>query len=193
MAYDLQLTKFGNPILRTPAKRLTPEQVKSEDVQRLIKNMHAHMDSHPAYGVGIAAQQLNVPLAIFIVSIKPTDYRPNVETIKMTIINPEIVQYYGRKSGMWEGCLSLGFNSSDPEQDFPYAQTRRYKKIRLHYLDLAGEQQEADFDGLLAHVIQHETDHLNGILFVDRVKDTSTYMMKSEYIKRHSPKSQPQD
>lgn len=185
MPYSLTLTKFGNPILRKSAKKVRAAKVQSTDIQQLIKDMHAYMDDHPAYGVAIAAPQLNVPLAVVAISVKPTDYRPNVEQIKMTFINPEIVRQYGREYGMWEGCMSFGFGDSKTAQDFPYAQARRYKKVRLRYLDEFGVQQESDFDGLLAHIIQHEVDHLNGILFVDRVKDSNTYMMKSEYIKRY--------
>lgn len=186
--YKLEKTFFGNPILREPARHLTVEEIKSAEIQQLLKDMFEYMDAHPAFGVGIAAPQLNVPLAISVITIKPTDYRPDTDEVRMAIINPEIVQCYGRTTAMWEGCLSLGFKEGDEEQDFPYAQARRYKKIRLRYIDEAGQQQERDFDGLLAHVIQHETDHLNGILFVDRVKNTRSYMMKSEYVARHRKK-----
>lgn len=185
--YTLRKTQFGNPILRSPARRLRADEVRTDATQQLIRDMYAFLESHPKYGVGIAAQQLNVPVAISVISIKPTDYRPNVGPAQLTIINPEITRYYGRKVGMWEGCISFGTST----RNFPYAQTRRHKKIRLRYLDERGEQCEQDFDGILAHVIQHETDHLNGILFVDRVKDTRTYMMKSEYVAWHQTTAHP--
>lgn len=181
--YTLRRTQFGNPILRQPAKRLTAQEVQSAEVQQLIADMYAWMDDHPKYGVGIAAPQLNVPLAMSVIAIKPTKYRPDVQPVRMVIINPEVVAYYGRRTAMWEGCLSFGFTTR--ATDFPYAQAMRYKRIRLRYMDAAGEWHQDEFDGLLAHVIQHETDHLNGILFVDRVKDTHSYMMKSEYLKHH--------
>lgn len=184
--YELKLTLFGDPILRKEASRLSVEDVQSEEVQRLIADMREYMEGHPKTGVGIAAPQLNVSLAVIVVDIKPTDYRPNVERIQMTVINPEIVEYYGRATAMWEGCLSFGAGGA--VEDFPYAQTRRYKKIRLRYMDESGVEHEKDFDSILAHVLQHETDHLNGTLFVDRVKDTKTYMMKSEYIERYLKK-----
>lgn len=178
---QLKRTLFGDPILRTPARRLSAEEIQSEQIQKLIAAMYEYLDSRPKFGVGIAAPQLDQAVAISVISLKPTPYRPDVKRKKLTIINPEIVKTYGRRAGMWEGCISFHAGSSD----FPYAQTRRYKKVRLRYLDEQGNEQEADFDGLLGHVVQHETDHLNGILFVDRVRDTSTYMMKSEYIKHY--------
>lgn len=181
--HRLRLTKFGNPILRDTARRLTAEEVRSPEIQTLLDDMRAYLDGHPETGVGIAAPQLNVPLAISYISIRPTDYRPNVETIALELINPKIVTYYGESSEMWEGCLSFGAGGG--AEDFPYARAERYAKIRLRFMDRKGVVHEDDFEGIVAHVMQHETDHLNGILFVDRVKDPHTYMMKSEYLKHH--------
>lgn len=132
-----------------------------------------------AYGVGLAAPQVGQGVAISVVGIKPTPTRPNNPVISMTIINPKIVRMYGRREPMWEGCVSFG-----DARNFPYAQVPRYKKLRLKYMDEKGDAQERDFEGLLAHVLQHEVDHLQGILFVDRVEDTSSYMTTAEYKKR---------
>lgn len=181
----LKRRMFGDPILRTPARRLSPEEILGDDIQQLVTDMHDFMKSRPKYGVGIAAPQLGVPLAISLITIQPLPHRPDVEElIDMTIINPEIVAYYGRRSGMWEGCISFGTSANN----FPYAQTYRYRKVRLRYYDAHAQLHEEDFTDLLAHVIQHETDHLNGILFVDRVKDSTTLMMKSEFVKYHLKK-----
>lgn len=178
---QLRLTHFGNPILRSSAQTLTPVQIRSEEIQTLIKDMYEYLDARPHFGVGIAAPQLGAPLAISVISIKPTPYRPVADHVRKTIINPEVIETYGKSQGMWEGCISFGTSTTN----FPYAQTRRYRKIRLRYHDEHGTKHEEDFEGLLAHVMQHETDHLHGILFVDRVTDTSTYMMKTEYVKRY--------
>lgn len=175
----LTITKFGNPILRRTARRLSTEEIQSERVQQLIADIRHHLTSDPKYGVGLAAPQVGVDMALSVIEIKPTPYRPESIRASLVIINPEIVETYGRRSQMWEGCMSYGTSTVD----FPYAKALRYKKIRLRYKDEQGKQQEQDFDGLLAHVIQHETDHLNGVLFVDRVKDTTTYCMKSEFMK----------
>jgi peptide deformylase len=101
----------------------------------------------------------------------------------MVIINPEIVRTYGRRSQMWEGCISFQGGS----RDFPYAKALRYRKVRVRYVDEEGKGHEKDFAGLLSHVLQHEIDHLNGVLFVERVKDPKTYMMISEYKKHVLP------
>jgi peptide deformylase len=93
---------------------------------------------------------------------------------KLTIINPEIVQRYGHKVEQWEGCIS----GSEL-----YAKVPRYLKVRLRWYDEAAQVHEEDFDGFMAQVIQHEVDHLHGILFVDKVRDTKSYMTFGEYKK----------
>lgn len=177
----LKRALFGNPLLRKHAKLLTTDEILSDEVQKLIADMYEYLDSSPKFGVGIAAPQLGQDFAISVISIKSMPHHPDVRRQKLTIINPEIIKYHGRKASMWEGCISFGGSTND----FPYAQTMRYKKVTLRYIDELGITHERDFTGMLAHVVQHETDHLHGILFVDRVKDTHSYCMKSEYIKNY--------
>jgi peptide deformylase len=176
---ELQVTKFGDPVLRTPTRRLKRSEVLSADIQTLIWEMRQWLQSRPKFGVGLAAPQVGQGLAISVIDIKPTPYRPVADVASMVIINPEVTAVYGRRSSMWEGCISFGGDFDD----FPYAKTLRYKKIRLKYMDEGGRQHEEDFEGLLAHVMQHETDHLNGVLFVDRVRDSKTWRMKSEHMR----------
>lgn len=175
----LRRTQFGNPILRTPARRLEKSEITSVKTQELIRNMLATLE-HKKYGVGLAAPQVGIGVALAVLSIKPTPTRPQIKSEQLVIINPEIVKTYGRRTGMWEGCISFG-----DVRNFPYAKALRYRKIRLRYHDGQGRQHERDFDGLLAHVLQHEVDHLNGILFVDRVRDPKTFMNVSEFKKRY--------
>lgn len=174
----LKATRFGNPILRSKAKRLTLEQIKSEHVQELIEDMRYTL-LKKKYGVGIAAPQVGESVALSVIGIKPTPNRPGLEPFEAVIINPEIVEVYGNRKRMWEGCISCGTGSNTL-----FAQVPRYKKIKLQWLDEEGVRREEILDDFVAHVAQHETDHLNGILFVDRVKDTSTFMMADEYRKR---------
>jgi peptide deformylase len=169
----LRKTEFGNPILRSVARRLNSDEIVSVDIQQLIQNMYYTLE-HKKYGVGIAAPQVGLSVAISVIDTKPTPTRPELARQRLTIINPEIVEVYGLKVKQWEGCIS----GSDL-----YAQVPRYKKIRLKWLDEKAETYEQDFDGFLAHVIQHETEHLNGILFIDKVKDTKSYMTFGEYKK----------
>lgn len=177
----LRRTLFGNPILRQKARTLTPDEIRSEEVQELITAMRETLKTRK-FGVGLAAPQVGKDLALSVIGIKPTPNRPHEKNIDMVIINPEIVRTYGSRTGLWEGCISLG---SGP--DSPYAKAMRFKKVRVRYTDEKGKPHEADYQGLLAHVLQHEIDHLHGILFVDRVRDTTTYVTQSEYRKRYLP------
>jgi peptide deformylase len=178
----LKPTLFGNPILREPARRLSVAEIKSPEIQELVANMQ-HTLVTKKYGVGLAAPQVGQGVALTIIWVKPLPHRPDVEEQKLVVFNPEIVKTYGRRSQMWEGCISFQGSNTN----FPYAKALRWRKVRVRYLDEAGKRHEKDFEGLLAHVLQHETDHLNGILFVERVKDPKTFMMVSEYKKRILP------
>ena len=173
MAKRLTKAEFGNPLLRETAKVLSKAEILSAEVQKLIADMYDALENRK-YGVGIAAPQLGHSLAINVIDTKPTATRPDLQRQKLTIINPVITKTYGRRKPMWEGCLS------GPDL---YAQVPRYTKVRLQWHDESAVQHEQDFDGFIAHVIQHEVDHLNGILFVDKVKDTKSYMTTKEYKK----------
>jgi peptide deformylase len=174
----LPRTKFGNPILRAKARHLSREEILSDDIQTLIADMR-YTVAKKQYGVGLAAPQVGKSVALSVIAIKTTPTRPDRTPFDMTIINPEIVETYGNRTGMWEGCISCGQGI-----DLLYAKALRYKKIKLRWLDEHAVQHEEILEDFTAHVAQHETDHLNGILFVDRVRDTKTYMMADEYRKR---------
>ena len=129
-------------------------------------------------GVGLAAPQVGESITLAIVSIRPLKHRKDVKEFDLTIINPEIVEAFGRKGQQWEGCISAG-----PTKSGLFAEVPRYKKIKLKYTDENGILKNKVFEGLLAHIIQHEVDHLNGVLFVDRVKDKKTFVTYREYLK----------
>ncbi len=174
----LRRTVFGNPILRHPAKKLSRQEILSSEIQQLIADMR-YTVAKKKYGVGLAAPQVGVSVALSVIAIKPTPTRPHLEPFESVIINPEIIEYHGRRQGMWEGCISCGTGN-----DTLYAKALRYKTITLRWLNERGEQHEQMLSGFPAHVAQHEVDHLNGILFVDRVRDAATFMMAAEYRKR---------
>jgi peptide deformylase len=175
----LRRTQFGNPVLRTKTRELNKNEILSDAIQQLIANMRYTLENKK-YGVGLAATQVGQSVAVTVLGIKPTPTRPKLPHIDMVIINPQIVKTYGSKEAMWEGCVSFG-----DTRNFPYAQVPRYKKIRLKWLDEQAAGHEEDFEGIVAHVLQHETDHLNGMLFVDRVEDTKSYITVAEYKKRY--------
>lgn len=177
MAKVLNRTLFGNPILRHPAARLTKDEILSAATQDLITDIRQTL-TEKKYGIGLAAAQVGQGIALSVIHIRPTKLRPNLPKEKwadLVIINPKIVKTYGNKKQLHEGCVSL---------PGVYAKVPRHKKIQLSYFDEAAQRRVKDFEGLLAHVIQHEVDHLEGILYVDRVVDTKTYMSEAEYRKR---------
>ena len=181
----LRRTNFGNPVLRQVARRLTADEIVSDEIQTLVADMFYTVE-RKQYGIGLAAPQVGRSVALSVIAIKPTPSRPHLADEQLVIINPELIKTYGRRQAMWEGCISFGSG-----KDFPYAQAMRYTKLRVCYLDQWAKPHERDVDGMLAHVMQHEIDHLNGVLFVDHVKDSKTYVMMSEFKKRYVHARQP--
>lgn len=173
----MKITEFGNPILRQKAHPLSASEIKSPKTQKLIEDMREFLTSKKL-GVGLAAPQIGESIALAIVSIRPLKHRKDVKEFDLVIINPEILEVFGRKIQQWEGCISAG-----PAKSGLFARVPRYKKIRLKYYDEKGASKNKIFEGLPAHIIQHEVDHLNGVLFVDRVKDKKTFVTYKEYLK----------
>ncbi len=173
----LKLIRFGNPILRQTARRLSETEIKSSEIQRLIKDIRK-LNEVKKYGVGLAAPQVGHSIALSIIMIQQTADHPHVVPFSQVIINPEY-EGLGRRRGKWEGCLSTGRG-----KDILFGKALRYAKIRARWYDEAAELHNEILTGITAHVFQHETDHLNGVLFVDRVRDSRSYMMADEYRKR---------
>ena len=173
----MKISYFGNPVLGRVAKNLTTADITSHKYKVLIKNILELINTKDL-GIGLAAPQIGESVKIAVISIKPTKVRPNVDKVQMVIINPEY-EGVGRRVSMWEGCLSSG-----TKRNVLFAKAMRYKTIQASWLDEAGKIHNRKLGGLVAQVFQHETDHLNGVLFVDRVLDSKTYMHASEYKKR---------
>lgn len=174
---NLQLTRFGNPILRQVAHQLSVSDIRSATTKQLIQDMRDLLVNE-GYGVGLAAPQVDVPMAVSVIDAHPTELHPEAVMYQQVIINPSY-QGIGRRTGMWEGCMSCG--SGD---DVLYAKVLRYKTIQAHWLGEEGVEHKETLSGLPAHIFQHETDHLHGILFIDRVRDRTTCIMADEYRKR---------
>lgn len=171
----LTRTEFGNPILRKKSRELKPAEIVSTKIQTLIANMrHTLLDKK--LGIGLAAPQVGEGIALSVIAIRPTKHRPKVEPFDLIIINPKITQTFGKRKQVWEGCISSGAGKAGL-----FGKVARYNKITAEYLDEKGKKQNAQYSGLQAQVIQHEVDHLNGVLFVDHVKDPTTYMTLKEY------------
>ena len=171
----MKIIEFGNPILRQVAEQVKLSDIESEEIQKLIQDLIQTCDEHP-FGVGIAAPQIGVSKAVFVIRTKPTKSRPELKTRTRVVINPEILEYVGEPIQLWDGCLSEG-------KETMFAQTERYKKVRVKYLAEDAKLKEEVLDGFMAHVFQHETDHLSGLLFVDRITNSKSWMSHKEYVK----------
>jgi peptide deformylase len=176
------LTRFGDPVLREKTRKLSVAEIRSEKYQKLINDMRRNIQSKN-YGVGLAAPQIGKSARIAVIDIKPTKLRPHAENFSLIMVNPSY-KGVGQRRSKWEGCLSSGSGKNTL-----YAKALRYSKIDAVWTDENGKTHKKTLQGLPAHVFQHETDHLDGILFVDRVRDSKTYMMADEYHKRIQKKS----
>ncbi|MDP3991347.1 MAG: peptide deformylase [Candidatus Colwellbacteria bacterium] len=171
---SLPLTYFGNPILRRKARKVKISEIKKAGFQRLIKQMV--LTTRKESGVGLAAPQIGRSIQLAVIEIKKTKIRPQITPLKLTvIINPQIIHYSRVRIHDWEGCLS-----------FPAVRglVPRNKLIKVKYLNELGKKQTLDLKDFQARVFQHEIDHLNGILFIDRVKDVRTLMTLGEFEQR---------
>lgn len=174
----LQRRVVGDPILRTKAKQLTKQNITSSDVKAVVENMYYTLKKKQ-YGIALAAPQVGHALAIAIIDLKPTPTRPNLTACRMTLFNPKITEYIGEVVSLRDGCVSIG-----AEDDPIYGWSERYEGVGVEYQNQDGDKKVEKFHGFLAHVMQHEIDHLNGVLFIDRVKDSKTYTTASEYLKQ---------
>ena len=143
-------------ILPDSKLRLLSEPVKeiTSEIRRLADDMLETMYDAP--GVGLAAIQIGVPVRMVTMDVSKTED----ERQPMVLINPEILWASEEKRVYEEGCLSI------PEY---YEEVERPDRVRFRYMDLQGETIEQDADGLLATCVQHEIDHLNGVLFIDHL------------------------
>lgn len=173
----LPRTQFGDPILRKKAKKVPKAKVKDPKFQQLIRRMFFTMYRH---GVGLAAPQVGVSLQLAVVGLKYNSLRPLVKEIPpAVIINPDIIYRSKETENDWEGCLSLpGVRGLVP----------RHKKIKVRYIDERGAEHTVTVKGFHARVLQHEIDHLNGILYVDRMRDMKTLITTDEFRKRVAKK-----
>jgi len=172
----LEITKYGNPVLRQKGARI--EKVTPE-IETLIKEMFETM--YAAHGIGLAAQQIGKALQLCVIDVTEVTDRPsNVEVsgqeadvkafMPLTLINPEI-KPFGKEVAGAEGCLSF------PEL---YSQVTRQESVEVMALNSKGQEMNFRCGGLLARAIQHEVDHLNGILFIDRMESDAKAELKSE-------------
>ena len=161
-----QILTEPNKILRE--KSLTVKVV-DEDLQKLMDDMLETMYAAP--GIGLAAIQVGVPKRVIVLDIAPKDKPKN----PMYFVNPEIITKSENSSTYEEGCLSV------PGQ---FAEINRPDKCHIKYLDYYGQPKEIKADGMLATCIQHEIDHLEGILFIDYLSKLKKTMIIKKLSKQ---------
>lgn len=172
MAELTPIIQLGNPILRQKAAWV--ENIHDESVQKLIDDLIATVAQ--ANGVGIAAPQVAKSCRLFIVASRPNPRYPNAPEMEPTaMINPRIVDHSTEVVKGWEGCLSVpGIRGLVP----------RYQAIEVEYTDRQGKLQRQELTDFVARIFQHEYDHLDGIVFVDRLENTLDMITEQEYQNR---------
>ncbi len=165
----LQIIQAGEEVLRVPARALTREEILSDKTRELIEHMRETMRHAP--GVGLAAPQVGISLQLAVIEDRP-EYHKRLTSEQLAererrpipfhvIINPRVVSSEGAHLDFFEGCLSVSGYS---------AMVSRARSVTVEYLDEFGETKRVDAVGWYARILQHEIDHLAGILYVDRME-----------------------
>ncbi len=160
-----KLVPLNHPALHTIAEEITAEEFTSGAVAKLIKDMKTALKTYSVDGfiaVAIAAPQIGVGKRIFLIEDQSKD-RESLPSL--VAINPQIVKWSKKTHVVGEGCLSV------PDQ---YGEVRRHQNVTMRALDEDGKPYERGAGGLLAQIFQHEIDHLDGILFIDRAEHVYT-------------------
>ena len=171
MSKKLSIIQLGNPILRLKAEFV--EDIHDLPIQQLIDDLLVTVAD--ANGVGIAAPQVAVGYRIFIVASRPNLRYPHAPFMEPTaMINPRIIDFSDEMLKDWEGCLSVpGIRGLVP----------RYRSIEVEYTDRNGNLQQQEFTDFVARIFQHEYDHFEGLVFLDRVESTVDIYTEQEYQK----------
>jgi peptide deformylase len=172
MARTLQVIELGNPILRGSSRPIPDAQ--DHQLQWLIDDLI--QTTQNANGVGIAAPQVARSERLFIVASRPNPRYPNAPTMEPTaMLNPRILAHSDEVEKGWEGCLSVpGIRGLVP----------RYREIEAEYLDRRGQLHRQVLTDFVARIFQHELDHLDGLVFLDRVESNRDLMSEKEYQER---------
>lgn len=173
------IARLGEPLLRSRSHEVDPDHIASRRIQTLIDDMIETL--HDARGAGLAAPQVFEPVRICVMEVEANERYPALDRIPLTVlINPRLQPIFSGSTPsrtesviMYEGCLSVpGLRG----------RVQRARKVNISALDRTGNSVELHWEGPVASVVQHEVDHLDGVLFVDRV-ETRTLCFLDEYAK----------
>ncbi len=159
------IVAYGDPVLRKVAEDITD---KDFDVKAFAQDMFETM--YGAQGIGLAAPQIGKGIRMFIVDGTPIEDE-GMEDFKKVFVNPTIIEEEGEEWGYEEGCLSI------PDVR---GEVFRPEKLRIHYFDENWQEHEEEFDGMKARIIQHEYDHIEGILFTDHLSNLKKRLLKKK-------------
>lgn len=165
----LKVARMGHPVLRQPARPLDKSEIKSPLFQKLVDDMIETM--HEYHGVGLAAPQVHEGLRFFVAML---DDEPDAKSEAHVIINPQVTPLSDAREEGWEGCLSI----PDIRGMVP-----RHVDISIRALDRHGKTMDLRLKNFPARVAQHETDHLDGVLFFDRMRSMETLTYLEEFSK----------
>jgi peptide deformylase len=168
----LKVARMGHPVLRAKARTVDKAEIKTQSIQDFIDSMVDTMFEYS--GVGLAAPQVHESLRLFVAMLDADGQGEGDATV---FINPEITVLGDQTVEGWEGCLSI----PDIRGRVPRAQ-----HIKITALDRNAKRFELDLKDFPARVVQHETDHLDGVLFFDRMKSMDTLTYLEEYSRYHS-------
>jgi peptide deformylase len=167
----LKVARLGHPVLREKARPVAVEDIGSAGVQRFIDDMIETMREYD--GAGLAANQVHMPVQIAVIEVESNPRYPEAVAIPLTVvINPVVTPLTEQMEDGWEGCLSV----PDMRGMVP-----RHTAVRLECHDREGNRVTLDAKDFFARVIQHETDHLDGIVYVDRMRDLRTLSHIAEW------------
>ena len=169
----LKVARLGHPVLRVKAQPLPVEQIRTPAVQRFIDDMVDTM--HEYDGAGLAGNQVHEPVQIAVIEVETNPRYPEAPSIPLTVvINPVVTALTEEMEDGWEGCLSV----PDMRGMVP-----RVTAVRLQCYDREANPVDLIAKDFFARVIQHETDHLHGIVYVDRMRDLRTLSHIAEWNK----------
>ncbi|HEX2253122.1 MAG TPA: peptide deformylase [Thermoanaerobaculia bacterium] len=168
----LDIVRLGHPALRTPAHSVPEAEIGSDEIQRLVDDLVETM--REVGSLGLSAPQVGIGSQLFVYEIRDEAAVPSEPVALRVVINPMIVAVPGRLVYDWEGCSS----SLDLRGLVP-----RHPSVRVRGLDRQGEALDYTAGGLEARIIQHEYDHLNGMVFLDRMRDLRSLAFSEEWAR----------
>ena len=189
-----KVARLGHPVLRAPCRALTRSEIRSPAARRLVADLRETMAEYA--GVGLAAPQVHEPVRLAVIEFDPDDAERDLDEgerkeqgkgqgpgkgkgpgkakakTSFTVFNPSTTVLDPTPAGFWEGCLSVPGMRGYVE---------RPRRVRVDYLDEAARPAHVVADGFLATVFQHELDHLDGVLYVDRLADPKLFAFNEEF------------